>query len=330
MKNAKRIARISAFIGWLFTLGLVLYWPASGDLLGAAPETQLIHLILFLAVFVTTPLGLSLVSEGETNSPVFLRIAIIMQPLGALAVFLSFLLPVGAGRAACCLLWLLTTSFGALEGLSRLARREFAAGELAITAGLLYLPVGAVWLLMSQLDLQLLGFGATIVLLTAVHFHFAGFAAPMLVGLAGRNLPDQSTVRTLIGITAFAVVMGTPLVAAGITFSPLLAFLGAIVVSIGLFLLAIIVIKWVVPKIPAVNSKLLLIISSVAALPAMTLAIVYAYSIVSHKLFVDIPTMALTHGVMNAVGFSLCGLFAWTLIDVSRVRSQRRMKNRSA
>ena len=34
----------------------------------------------------------------------------------------------------------------------------------------------------------LLGFGDTIVLLTAVHFHYAGFALLLLAGLAGRRL----------------------------------------------------------------------------------------------------------------------------------------------
>ena len=46
----------------------------------------------------------------------------------------------------------------------------------------------------------------------------------------------------------------------------------------------------------------------------MALAGVYAYSIVFHKLIVDIPQMAMTHGVINAFGFALCGLVAWVLI----------------
>ena len=47
----------------------------------------------------------------------------------------------------------------------------------------------------------------------------------------------------------------------------------------------------------------------------MLLAAVYAYSIVFQKLIVDIPQMAMTHGVANAFGFALCGLTAWVLIE---------------
>src|SRR2546427_2725107 len=39
----------------------------------------------------------------------------------------------------------------------------------SIDAGLLYLPVGAVWFIMARLGSQPFGFGDTIVLLTAVH-----------------------------------------------------------------------------------------------------------------------------------------------------------------
>jgi hypothetical protein len=53
---------------------------------------------------------------------------------------------------------------------------------------MLYLPIGGAWLVASRLGIQPLGFGDTIVLLTAVHFHFAGFAAPVLAGLAGRTV----------------------------------------------------------------------------------------------------------------------------------------------
>jgi hypothetical protein len=46
----------------------------------------------------------------------------------------------------------------------------------------------------------------------------------------------------------------------------------------------------------------------------MALASLYAYSIVFHKLIVDIPQMAMTHGVINAFGFALCGMVAWVLL----------------
>jgi hypothetical protein len=46
----------------------------------------------------------------------------------------------------------------------------------------------------------------------------------------------------------------------------------------------------------------------------MSLACIYAYSIVAKKLIIDIPQMAMTHGVINAFGFALCGLVAWSIV----------------
>jgi YndJ-like protein len=64
-------------------------------------------------------------------------------------------------------------------------------------------------------------------------------------------------------------------------------------------------------------AQVLLLISSASSLPAMSFACIYAYSIVFKKLLIDIPQMAMTHGVINAFGFSLCGLIAWTIVELS-------------
>jgi hypothetical protein len=47
----------------------------------------------------------------------------------------------------------------------------------------------------------------------------------------------------------------------------------------------------------------------------MVLACLYAYSLVAHVLILRIPTMALTHGLLNAFGFVTCSLIAWSIIN---------------
>jgi hypothetical protein len=168
---------------------------------------------------------------------------------------------------------------------------------------------------MSRLGVQPIGFGDTIVLLTAVHFHFAGFAAPILAGLAGRRLSTSKPLITTYRFAVLGVIVGTPLVAAGITFSPLLALTGAVVISLGLVLLALLTVVWVIPSLKSLAPKILLLVSSISTVPAMTLACLYAYSIVFKKLIVDIPQMAMTHGVINAFGFALCGLLGWAIVE---------------
>ena len=55
--------------------------------------------------------------------------------------------------------------------------------ELSIDAGLIYLVVGGIASVMVGADLRPLGFSATIVLLTAAHFHYAGFVLPVIAAL---------------------------------------------------------------------------------------------------------------------------------------------------
>lgn len=306
-------ARASAWVGMILYITLLLL---AELFLDEASETQLIQEILLLGILVIVPLGLSLVPRDETDDSSLYRLSVILQPVAALLVIVSFVVGQGILSALLASLWLIVTGLAALFGCLRLSRMKLrSAEEASVNAGLLFLPVGAVWLLMSRLGIQPLGFGDTIVLLTAVHFHFAGFAAPLLTGLAGRHLPTTLGIRKLFVLTVVFVIAGTPLVAGGITLSPVVALVGALVISIGLVCLAVLVIGWIVPMVSSRRPQILLVVSSLASLPAMVFACVYAYSIVFQKLIIDIPQMAETHGMANAFGFALCGLHAWALIE---------------
>jgi hypothetical protein len=216
--------------------------------------------------------------------------------------------------------WLVVTGLLAVYGVTRvMLSRTLRAEELSLDAGLMYVAVGGAWLVMSRLGWQPLGFGSAIVLLTAVHFHYAGFAAPLLCGLAGKFMRDNSLgTKRALAAAASCIVFGTPLVAAGITFSPLLGLTGTMVVAAGLVLLSVLVVGWIVPQLEMFAARLLLTISAAASTSAMLLACAYAYSIVARRLIVSIPQMAFTHGIVNALGFSFCGLLAWSLIHSRR------------
>ena len=281
------------------------------------PETELINKILLLAVLVIVPLGLA-AAERHRSEQEFLtfRLAAFSQPVGALAVLVSFLLKQGMPAAALASIWLIVAGLIALHGFMRLLEPEnriFA--EIVISAGFIFISVGSGWLVMSRLGAQPLGFGDTIVLLTAVHFHFAGFAAPILSGLAGRVITREAQkASSMFKLAGLGIIAGTPLVAAGITFSPALGLAGTLVISFGLLLHSILVFGWVLPRIKQRSVQFLLFISSISPIVSMTLASAYAYSIVARKLIIDIPTMALSHGMINALGFALCGLLAWSIL----------------
>lgn len=286
--------------------------------LSDSSEGDLIQRILLLGVLVIVPLGLALIAALAEQRSALLRLAQASHPFGAVAVIASGFLTPGFAAAGLAALWILTTGLIGLEGLVSLVRsrrvRGPAVANLSVLAAMMFLPVGSVWLLMSRLGIQPLGFGDTIVILTAVHFHFAGFAAPLLTGLTGYHLQTRAKLNALYVLAVVCVIAGTPLVAAGITASPVLALVGALVISLGLHCLALLNLVWIVPTIAAPLPRILLIVSSLAVVPAMILAGLYAYSIVFQKLIVDIPQMAMTHGIINAFGFALCGLVAWALI----------------
>ena len=90
-----------------------------------------------------------------------------IQPLGAALAIASFLLPTGeiAGLAAAG--WLVVTVLLSSSGL-RVVRHIFTRPEVAcMEAGLLYLPVGGIWLVLSRLGETPLALGEPIILLTA-------------------------------------------------------------------------------------------------------------------------------------------------------------------
>lgn len=298
-------------------IGAIAWGILAGIRTSPSYETELINKVLLLGILVIVPLGMILVAPSERNGRESLayRLAVFAQPFGAVAAVVSFFLEQSPLAAALAFLWFVVTSLVALYGLCRfLERGPRPVAEVAIDFGLVYLPIGGMWFIASRLGFQPLRFGDTIVLLTAVHFHFAGFAAPILAGLAGRMIGVNDPIRKLFQIAVGCIILGVPLVAAGITASPTVALIGAVTISAGLLFLAVTVVGWVLPSIESPSARILLVISSASSCSAMVLASVYAYSIVSKRLILDIPQMAMTHGVLNSFGFALCGLTAWLLV----------------
>lgn len=308
-----RWGRRSAALGGLLWLLLLL------TRIGDSPETALMQRIVLLGILVIVPLALSLVPASQTREREswLYQLTLLAQPLAAIGAVLSFLREPGVPAALLAFLWFCETAMIATFGLHRLTNPKLRSSpEVSINAGLIFVSVAGVWLVVSRLGIQLLGYGDTIILLTAVHFHFAAFAAPILAGLVGRRLSRFAGASRLFKLAPIGLIAGTPLVAAGISFSPTLALVGTVMISIGLLLLAILVIGWILPSMESTPARVLLLLSSVSSLPAMALACTYAYSIVFKQLLIDIPQMAMTHGILNAFGFSLCGLLAWCLVNV--------------
>ena len=307
-----RWSALSAFIGgiiWIADLAV-----AGHSYFGLGT----IERLLLLAPLVIIPLGFLLADtpNGYRRGQSIYRMACLIQPFAAFLVVVSFWLTPGVLAASLTLPWLLVSGLAGLSRLHDLLRRGFGRVEdVCFDAGLLYLVVGAAWLVLSRFGGSQFGFEEPIVLLTAVHFHYTGFAVPLIMGAVGRAL-NRAFPRayTLFRFVAIGVIGGPPLIAVGFVFSPLLKVVAVIWLAVSLVGLSVFSVV-VLPTIRHRVAQGLLAISTISVLVGMALAAVYAVGEFTGQLWLSIPHMARTHGVINALGFTLCGLLAWIIED---------------
>jgi hypothetical protein len=152
------------------------------------------------------------------------------------------------------------------------------------------------------------GFEEPLILLTAVHFHYAAYATLVLVGRAGRVLGESRAYRLVAG----GAMAGPPMLAAGITFSPRLEIVAAGVIVLAVSGLGALTLVRIVPRVPAA-ARVLLALSSVSAFAGMACALAYAVGEFTGIGIISLGQMARIHGPLNALGFVLAGLIGWTL-----------------
>ena len=275
---------------------------------------------LALAPLVLVPLGLTVARTAAfEGTPGRLAAAATLAQFPAAALLTaSLLVPGGIVAGALALPWLLVAAALALAGALRLRERVRSTGPVAggalaettVDAGLIYLPAAAVALVGSHLGITL-WFEPVIVRLTAVHFHYAGFVLPVVAGVAARSLPDPGRAfRAVVGVVA----VGPALIAVGIAFSPLVE-----VASVAAFTVAVagfggLVVRRVAPTRPRGQAALLAV--SALALPvSMLLALGFGVGefVGWAPPGLDLGTMVLVHGSLNAFGFALAGLVGWRL-----------------
>lgn len=275
----------------------------------------LVDLLLLLATLVVIPLGLRLVPFTGYHAREVLTVARIAQPAGAAAAVVSFLIPVGWNAGALALGWLAICAIASLAGLIELLeRRSIRPSTLVPVAAVTYLSVGAAWLVASRAGLRPLGFSRDIVELTGVHFHYAGFGATLMAALTVMVLRDHGRIGPLASTAALLIVAGVPITAAGIaTGSGLLTILGPVLLASGVLGIAGMTAMAIAPRLESAAARWLLWFSAFSVVIPMLLAVDYAISRLLPVPALDLRAMALIHGSLNAVAFSLAGLIGWTL-----------------
>ena len=273
-----------------------------------------IELLLLFAVLVVVPLGLNLarlLSFGGEG--VGARFSSILQPVAAIAVVVSFWHRPGTVAAVLSAPWFVLGVAVAVAGVWNLYRKETRSlADLAVTVAGVDLAFASGWLAVSRAGLHPMGFQEPIVLLTAVHFHYSGFAVA-LIAAAALRMRDRRAVRIPILTPIVWLVLFLPAaLAAGFVFSPVLRMLAAVGLAVSVPALAV-CLFWIARDLRDRVARVYVRLGAVAAWVAMALAGVYAVSDYAGRAFMTMPGMASTHGVLNGIGFVLCSLLAFSI-----------------
>jgi hypothetical protein len=280
-------------------------------------EIGAIELMFLFAPLVIVPLGMELGRVMGSDTPLT-RFARRIQPLAAALAVAALWLPPGrpAGGLACA--WMvvcLSMTLAALLDLSSLARsrpdRSTSSTMQRITVAVaqLDLTVGGAWLAASRLGLWPMGIQEPIGLLTAVHFHYAGFAIAMIAAAMLQFASQRQEYRWLRWLVA--VVVGMPfVVAVGFVISPQLKLGAATLFSASVAGLAV-VLRSSAKRLQSRTARVLFYVASASVFAGMVLSTAYAVADFRESDVLPIPQMARTHGILNAIGFCLPGLLGW-------------------
>lgn len=267
----------------------------------------LVGLIVMLGMLVIVPAGLRLADAPELDRirrwwPVF-------AAPGALALWL----PRGTAATALALCYALGAVLLALHTLPRIARRDgplrsaaTAPAEIALLTALATPAVAATALVAERAGQPLFGFGLGILALTVPHFHFAGFAAALVSGLVSR-VADSAAGR----FAALSVPLGTLLVLIGYFIGDWAELAGALVLTAGMWTVALLTWRTIRPAQRDRTTRLLLATSAAVLAGTMVLALSWALGEATGLPHPSLLWMAATHGVGNALGFALCSVLAW-------------------
>jgi hypothetical protein len=227
----------------------------------------------------------------------------------AVALAVAMLAAPGPVAVALAIPWQVLTGLAALTAVIGLARDRSAwrpSPRLAVTVALGFLAFGAANATSFAAGFAPLGFAPTIVLLTAVHFHTAGFILTIAGTLAFVRRPSS-----VAGGGVSAVAVGSVVTAAGFVGVPIAAQAGAVTVAIGGLLIAWATIL-VARDLRPTSARALTTIAGGALVVSMPLAIVWALA-PAVGLVLDLDLMVRTHGAINALVVAVPLSVGWAL-----------------
>lgn len=279
--------------------------------LDAESESWIVLLLMF------SPLFLMPLSRRLIETPQQARRLERSSMAAAILLGLSFCWQPALSTAALALPWLLLRLLAAYEALTE-KRGPMTAPRACLLAARLFPAVGAAWAFAHRAHWTPFGFDPLIILLTAAHFHHAGFTLPLIAGLNAQARPGCWT-----RFSCVAILIGIPLVAIGITGTHfgVLRFVepfGVIVLVLGALSVALSQLRLASQSTQLISHRLLHGISGLSSLAAMALALGFGLRQQLPWAALTMPQMWLIHGSLNVFGFGLCGLLGWRLMQHHR------------
>lgn len=264
-----------------------------------------VRLVVALGMLVLLPLGLRLV-RAPGLAPLTR-----LWPAPALAGAVSLWLPRGVPATLLAAPYLLATLALVAVAAARLLReRSLRAGDVAVLTALVTPSVGALALVAERAGVELLGFDLPVLALTVPHLHYAGAVAALVAALVHRAADGSGLAR----LGAWSVPAGTGVVLLGYFVDDWLELVGAVVLSVGMWSVAALLLARVVPSVTAADGAWVrpaLWVAAVVLPLTMLLALSWALGEATGLPHLPVRWMVLTHGVGNALGFGLCATVAW-------------------
>ncbi|MFD3652802.1 YndJ family protein [Streptomyces sp. NPDC058620] len=261
----------------------------------------LVNLIVMLGMLAVVPAGLRLMDAPELDR--IRRLWPLFAAPGAVALWL----PRGLPATALAAVYALGAVALALHAPLRAARTRSAhPTEIALHTALAAPSVAALALVAERSGHELFGFDLGILALTVPHFHFAGFAAALVAGLLCRAT-DTPAGR----FAALSVPLGTLLVLIGYFIGDWAELAGAVVLTAGMWAVALLTLRTVRTGGPDRTTRVLLLTSAAVLVASMVLALSWALGEATGIAHPTLTWMAATHGLGNALGFALCSVLAW-------------------
>jgi YndJ-like protein len=283
---------VAGFIIWLLQIAfLIPFSPYANE--------QVIVLLLAAPLFIL-PACLALRGDADKKLWVVLAAAILFS--------MAFHLPKGIVGALLVVPWWLIAAKEIYQSWKN--ELSYTFQSMVSLAATIFWMVAASWAIPDRLGYSPLDYEPIIILLTVVHFHYAGYILLQLYLLA---LPFWN--KSFARVVGILLLAGMPLVALGISSSQV--GLPAMMESLAVTVMAMggvgmglgyVFLWW---KNRNKWSALLWLLCGISLLGGMSLALLYGWRFHLEYSFLSIPWMYAVHGTLNSMGFAFLGVLGW-------------------